>query len=72
MHRQYPFSRPELSETARCIWESLCESNNKNDLPGFTKSDVDTMIHTLVNQTDNSFLLILLYSIVPTLLRVNK
>ena len=47
VHRQYPFSQPELSATARCILELLCISNNENDLPGFTKSDVDTMINAL-------------------------
>ena len=43
--RRYPFSHPELSGTARCILELLCISNNENDLPGFTKSDVVTMIN---------------------------
>ena len=47
VHRQYPFSHPELSGTVRCILELLCISNNENDLPGFTKSDVDTMINAL-------------------------
>ena len=47
IHRQYPLSQPELSGTARCIMELLCISNNENDLPGFTKSDVDTMIDAL-------------------------
>ena len=46
-HRQYPFSHPELSGTVRCILELLCISNIENDLPGFTKSDVDTMINAL-------------------------
>ena len=44
VHRQYPSSQPELSGTARCILELLCVSNNDTYLPGFTKSDVDTMI----------------------------
>ena len=35
------------SGTARCILELLCVSNNENDLRGFTKSDVDTMINAL-------------------------
>ena len=47
VHRQYPFSHPELSGTVRCILELLCISNNEIELPGFTKSDVDTMINTL-------------------------
>ena len=47
VHRQYPFSHPELSGTARCIMELLCISNKENDLPGFTKSDVDNMINAL-------------------------
>ena len=47
VHRQYPFSHPGLSGTARCILEFLCISNNENDLPGFTKCDVDTMIKAL-------------------------
>ena len=47
VHRQYPFSHPELSGTARCILELLCISNNEKDLLGFTKSDVDTMINAL-------------------------
>ena len=47
VHRQYPFSQPEMSGSARCILELLCVSNNENGLPGFTKSDVDTMINTL-------------------------
>ena len=47
VHRQYTFSHPELSGTVRCILELLCISNNDNDLPGFTKSDVDTMINAL-------------------------
>ena len=47
VHRQYPFSHPELSGTVRCILELLRISNNENDLPGFTKSDVDTMINAL-------------------------
>ena len=47
VHRQYPSSQPELSETARCILELLCVSNNETYLPGFTKSEVDTMINAL-------------------------
>ena len=47
VHRQYPSSQPELSGTARCILELLCVSNNETCLPGFTKSDVDTMINAL-------------------------
>ena len=47
VHRQYHFSHPELSGTVRCILELLCISNNENELPGFTKSDVDTMINAL-------------------------
>ena len=47
VHRQYPFSHPELSGTVRCIAELLCISNNENELPGFSKSDVDTMINAL-------------------------
>ena len=47
VHRQYPSSQPELSGTARCILELLCVSNNETYLPGFTKSDVDTMINAL-------------------------
>ena len=47
VHRQYPFSHPELSGTVRCILELLCISNNEIELPGFTKSYVDTMINTL-------------------------
>ena len=47
VHRQYPFSHPELSGTTRCILELLCISNNENDLPGFTKSDIDTIINAL-------------------------
>ena len=47
VHRQYPFSHPELSGTAWCILELLCISNNENDLLRFTKSDVDTMINAL-------------------------
>ena len=47
VHRQYPFSHPELSGTVQRILELLCISNNENDLPGFTKSDVDTMINAL-------------------------
>ena len=45
VHRQYPFSHPDLSGTVRCILELL--SNNENELPGFSKSDVDTMINAL-------------------------
>ena len=45
VHRQYPSSQPELSGTARCILELLCVSNNETYLPGFTKSEVDTMIN---------------------------
>ena len=59
VHRQHPFSQAELSGTARCILELLCVSNNENDLPGFTKSDVNTMINTLrtspVNPSDTLF-----------------
>ena len=47
VHRQYPSSQPELSGTARCILELLCVSNNETYLPGFTKSEVDTMINAL-------------------------
>ena len=47
VHRQYPLSHPELSGTVRCILELLCISNNENELPGFSKSDVDTMINAL-------------------------
>ena len=47
VHRQYPFSHPELSGTVRCILELLCISNNENELHGFSKSDVGTMINTL-------------------------
>ena len=47
VHRQYPFSHPGLSGTALCILELLCISNNENDLPGFTKCDVDNMIKAL-------------------------
>ena len=47
VHRRYPFSHLELSGTVRCILELLCISNNENELPGFTKSDVDTMINAL-------------------------
>ena len=47
VHRHYPFSHPELSGTARCILELVCICNNDNDLPGFTKRDVDTMINAL-------------------------
>ena len=47
VHRQYPFSHPELSGTVQCILELLCISNNENELPGFSKSDVDTMINAL-------------------------
>ena len=47
VHRQYPSSQPELSRTARCILELLCVSNNETYLPGFTKSEVDTMINAL-------------------------
>ena len=49
VHRQYPFSHPELSGTVRCTvyMELLCISNGENDLPGFTKSDVDNMINEL-------------------------
>ena len=47
VHKQYPFSHPELSGTAQCILELLCISNNENELSGFTKSDVDTMINAL-------------------------
>ena len=46
-HRQYPFSHPELSGTVRCILELLCISNNENELPGFIKCDVDTVINAL-------------------------
>ena len=55
VHRQYHSSQPELSRTARCILELLCVSNNETYLPGFTKSDVDTMIKALVlvNQLDH-------------------
>ena len=49
VHRQYPFSHPELSGTVRCILELLCIYNNENELPGFSKSDVDTMINALCN-----------------------
>ena len=58
-YRQYPSSQPELSGTARCILELLCVSNNETYLPGFTKSEVDTMINALkfalVNQLDHFF-----------------
>ena len=47
VHRQYFSSQPELSGTARCILELLCVSNNETYLPGFTKSEVDTMINAL-------------------------
>ena len=47
VHRQYPSSQPELSGTARRILELLCVSNNETYLPGFTKSEVDTMINAL-------------------------
>ena len=47
VHRQYLFSHPELSGTVRCILELLCISNNENELPGFSTSDVDTMINAL-------------------------
>ena len=47
VHRQYPSSQPELSGTARCTLELLCVSNNETYLPGFTKSEVDTMINAL-------------------------
>ena len=47
VHRQYPFSHSELSGTVRCILELLCISNKEIELPGFTKSDVDTMINAL-------------------------
>ena len=47
VHRQYPSSQPELSGTAWCILELLCVSNNETYLPGFTKSEVDTMINAL-------------------------
>ena len=47
VHRQYPSSQPEVSGTARCILELLCVSNNETYLPGFTKSEVDTMINAL-------------------------
>ena len=60
VRRQYPFSHPELSGTARCILELLCMSNNENDLPGFSKSDVDTMIKALCTQSDNLFLFLLI------------
>ena len=40
VHRQYPFSHSELSGTVRCMLELLCISNNENELPGFTKSDL--------------------------------
>ncbi len=47
VHRQYPSSQSELSGIARCILELLGVSNNDTYLPGFTKSDVDTMINAL-------------------------
>ena len=46
VHRQYPSRQPELPGTARCILELLCVSNNETYLPGFTKSEVDTMINS--------------------------
>ena len=30
-----------------CIFELLCLSNNENDIPGFVKTDVNTMINAL-------------------------
>ena len=51
----------------------VCVSNNETYLPGFTKSEVDTMIKhfAFVNQLDRFFLifvLLFLYPIVPSLL----
>ena len=62
VHRQYPSSQPELSETARCILELLCVSNNETCLPGFTKSVklILWLTHfALVNQLDHFFFLYL-------------
>ena len=46
VHRQCPFSQPEISGTDWCIFELLCLSNNENDIPGFLKTDFYTMINT--------------------------
>ena len=55
--KQCLFNRPEVTGTAMCILELLRVSNNEIVLPGFTISDVHSMMHSLCTVNFRSHIL---------------